>query len=423
MFDMGFYPDLRKLIKRLPRNADRQTMLFSATLNAYVKNLAWEYTENAREITIEAAQVTVDEIDQSLFHVSSDEKNRLLLHILRTEAPESVLLFCNTKKMSEVTAKRLRLNGFETEFIIGDMPQPKRLAVLNKFKKGALKCLVATDVAARGIDVDDLAMVINFDVPNEAENYVHRIGRTARAGKTGKAYTFCSEQDVYDLIPIERYLGFSIPVGTVPEDIATEEDKSAGKYIKLENYDDDRDYDRRENNRGRDNRDDNRHRGRASRSSDRRESRGRDSRDHGRREFSRENLAGRTRSPEKKQGAGQQGLHRDASRRDRREPLRENAARKPQGSRENAASQDPALLGLSMEERMKVYQERYRQEGGQNSSRENQRERPRRQQRQNVQQKPPAAVPVANPAENTRQLPLSPKGGILRKLKSLFGKK
>jgi ATP-dependent RNA helicase RhlB len=432
MFDMGFYPDLRKLIKRLPRNADRQTMLFSATLNAYVKNLAWEYTENAREITIEAAQVTVDEIDQSLFHVSSDEKTRLLLHILRTEAPESVLLFCNTKKMSEITAKRLRLNGFETEFIIGDMPQPKRLAVLNKFKKGTIKCLVSTDVAARGIDVDDLAMVINFDVPNEAENYVHRIGRTARAGKTGKAYTFCSEQDVYDLIPIERYLGFSIPVGAVPEDIAAEEDKSAGKYIKLENYDDDRDYDRRGNGRhefsGENSgskpqglRRDSRNRREFSKENSVSEPHGsrRDGRRDNRREFSRGNVAGRTRSPERQRGAGRQSLQRDVGHRDRREPLRENAA-----------SQDPALLSLTMEERMKVYQERYRQEGGQNPGRENQRERPRRQQmpprqqRQNVQQKPPVAVPLANPAEeNSGQLPLSPQGGILRKLKSLFGKK
>jgi ATP-dependent RNA helicase RhlB len=206
MFDMGFYPDLRTLIKVLPGSKNRQTMLFSATLNVSVKNLAWEYTNEAKEVTIEAENVTVDEIDQMLFHVSSDQKMKLLLGLLKKENPESVIVFCNTKRMSEVVAKRLRINGYEADFIIGDLPQSKRLQVIDSFKSGSLRMLVATDVAARGIDVDSLAMVINYDLPNEAENYVHRIGRTARAGKTGKAYSFCSEQDVYNLPAIERYV-------------------------------------------------------------------------------------------------------------------------------------------------------------------------------------------------------------------------
>ena len=211
MFDMGFYPDLRTLIKVLPGTDARQTMLFSATLNTYVKNLAWEYTDDAQEITIECEHITVSEIDQLLYHVSSDEKIKLLCGILTREKPESVIIFCNTKRTVEVVAKRLQYNGFEAEFIIGDLPQSKRLQIIDSFKKGTLKCLVATDVAARGIDVDNLAMVVNFDLPNEAENYVHRIGRTARAGKSGKAYTFCSEQDVYSLPPIERYIEMQIP--------------------------------------------------------------------------------------------------------------------------------------------------------------------------------------------------------------------
>jgi len=243
MFDMGFYPDLRKLIKVLPKTEERQTMLFSATLNTYVKNLAWEYTDNAQEITIEAEHITVDEIDQMLLHVSSDDKIKLLLGILKKEKAESVLIFCNTKRSCEVIAKRLGLNGIESEFIIGDLPQSKRLQVLNSFKSGSLTCLVATDVAARGIDVNDLAMVINFDLPNEAENYVHRIGRTARAGKSGKAYTFCSEQDVYNLPAIERYLGNSIPSSVACEEQFAE-DKSAGVYIKTGFYREDNDYER-----------------------------------------------------------------------------------------------------------------------------------------------------------------------------------
>ena len=235
MFDMGFYPDLRTLIKVIPAAEKRQTMLFSATLNSYVKNLAWEYTRDPAEITIEAQNITVDEIDQELLHVSSDDKMKLLLGIISAEKPESLIIFCNTKRTCEVVAKRLRRNGYESEFIIGDLPQSKRLAIMESFKAGKVKCLVATDVAARGIDVNDLAMVINYDLPNEAENYVHRIGRTARAGKSGKAYTFCSEQDVYSLPAIERYIEKQIPSRVADESMFCE-DKSAGVYIKTDSY-------------------------------------------------------------------------------------------------------------------------------------------------------------------------------------------
>ena len=244
MFDMGFYDDLRKILKKLPEAETRQTMLFSATLNTYVKNLAWEYTRDPIEITIEAENITVSEIQQELLHVSSDEKMKLLVGILKHENPESAIIFCNTKRSCEVIAKRLVINEIGAEFMIGDLPQSKRLAILKQFKAGEIKILVATDVAARGIDVDDLAMVINYDLPVEAENYVHRIGRTARAGKSGKAYTFCSEQDVYNLPAIERYIEMQIPA-TVAYPDQMEEDKSAGMYIKTENWRGDDDYDNR----------------------------------------------------------------------------------------------------------------------------------------------------------------------------------
>lgn len=233
MFDMGFYPDLRKLIKVLPNSDCRQTMLFSATLNSYVKNLAWEYTKDAKEITIEAENITVDEIDQELIHVSSEDKMALLVAILQKENPESVLVFCDTKKMCEIVSKRLRINGFENEYIIGDLPQVKRQKIMDSFKARKFKILVATDVAARGIDVSDLAMVVNYDLPVEPENYVHRIGRTARAGKSGKAYTFCSERDVYSLAPIERYIEKQIPSRVaIGDDLA--QDKSRDVYIHLD---------------------------------------------------------------------------------------------------------------------------------------------------------------------------------------------
>jgi ATP-dependent RNA helicase RhlB len=237
MFDMGFYPDLRKLIKVVPPADRRQTMLFSATLNAWVKNLAWEYTKSPFEIEIAPETVTVEEIVQVLYHVPSEDKMKLLLGILEQEKPESAIIFCNTKRYTEIVSRRLRMNGFDCEFIIGDLPQSRRLKVIDDVKAGKIKFLVATDVAARGLDIEGLAMVVNYDLPVEAENYVHRIGRTARAGKTGKAVTLASEQDVYELPAIERYIGKKIPSEiAVPELFA--EDKSAGQHVRTEFYED-----------------------------------------------------------------------------------------------------------------------------------------------------------------------------------------
>ncbi|MCL1837093.1 MAG: DEAD/DEAH box helicase, partial [Treponema sp.] len=237
MFDMGFYPDLRKLIRVVPPADRRQTMLFSATLNAWVKNLAWEYTREPFEIEIKPEIVTVEEVDQILYHVPSEEKMRLLLGVLEREKPESAVVFCNTKRYTEICAKRLRANGYDCEFIIGDLPQNRRLKVIDDVKAGKTKLLVATDVAARGLDIEGLSMVVNYDLPVEAENYVHRIGRTARAGKTGRAITLASEQDVYELPAIERYIGKKIPSEIAVADLYAE-DKSAGQHIRSEIYED-----------------------------------------------------------------------------------------------------------------------------------------------------------------------------------------
>ena len=318
MFDMGFYPDLRTLLKFLPAAEKRQTMLFSATLNSYVKNLAWEYTRNPAEITIDAEHITVDEIDQMLLHVSSDEKMKLLLGIIRRDAPESLIIFCNTKRSCEVVSKRLVLNGVESQFLIGDLPQKIRQQIMDDFKAGKVKCLVATDVAARGIDVNDLAMVINYDIPNEAENYVHRIGRTARAGKSGKAYTFCSEQDVYSLPPIERYVGKSIP-SSVADPALFVEDKSAGTYIRTDNYHEEY-HDRSEFGRRRAAEYERSHRG-----------------EHGDRRRS-ERGRGRGRYSERNREAGRE------YRRDRRVFNEEEESK---------------LATMSTEERMKLYKERF----------------------------------------------------------------
>jgi ATP-dependent RNA helicase RhlB len=237
MFDMGFYPDLRKLIKVVPPADRRQTLLFSATLNSWVKNLAWEYTKKPFEIEIKPEIVTVEEVDQILYHVPSEEKMKLLLGILKREQPESAIIFCNTKRYTEIVAKRLRMNGYTCEFIVGDLPQSRRLKVIDDVKAGKIKFLVATDVAARGLDIEGLAMVVNYDLPNEAENYVHRIGRTARAGKTGRAITLVSEQDVYELPAIERYIGKKLPSEIASAELHAD-DASAGQQIRTELYED-----------------------------------------------------------------------------------------------------------------------------------------------------------------------------------------
>ena len=212
MFDMGFIDDLRKLIRYLPPPAQRQTYLFSATLGLRVKDLAWEYMDNPKEIAIEPEHITVDLVTQELYHVGNHEKFSLLLGILEREKPDSALVFCNQKFMVEEIARRLRVNGVECEFIMGDLPQAKRLEIIERLKDHQIHILVATDVAARGLDVEALDLVVNYDLPDESESYVHRIGRTARAGKAGKAVSFACEKFVYNLMGIERLLGFKIPV-------------------------------------------------------------------------------------------------------------------------------------------------------------------------------------------------------------------
>ncbi len=227
MFDMGFIDDLRKLLRYLPPPKERQTFLFSATLNFRIKNLAWEYMDEPKEIVIEAETVTVDLVSQELYHVGSDEKFRVLLGLLARDKPASALIFCNQKFMAEEISRRLGINGYECEYIMGDLPQAKRLEVLNKLKAGKLSLLVATDVAARGLDINALDLVVNYDVPMDPESYVHRIGRTARAGAAGKAITLACEKFVYGLPAIEKYIETKIPVFPVTEELFGE-DKSSG---------------------------------------------------------------------------------------------------------------------------------------------------------------------------------------------------
>ncbi len=273
LFDMGFLPDLRKLVKMLPTLNERRTLLFSATMSVRVQNLAWEYMRDPAHIEIEPEQITVEEIEQSIYHVSRDEKMRMLIGILKKFQPPTAIIFSNTKFASVEVAKRLSLNGFPCEYIMGDMPQKKRLATINKIKNGDLRFLVATDVAARGLHINDLALVVNYDVPEDPESYVHRIGRTARAGREGRAVTLACERFVYGLPAIESYIGMKIPVAEVEEGLVGE-DQSAGMNVMHDHYlKRDRERDSRSGGRGRNDR-----RG-GNRNDRRRDSRPRNSRD------------------------------------------------------------------------------------------------------------------------------------------------
>ncbi len=223
LFDMGFYPDLQRMMRRLPPQGERITMLYSATLDTRVRNLAWKYMTEPAEIEIDPEQVTVETVVQELYHTSTDEKFRLLLGILERENPSHALIFTNMKVTAEEVAWRLTKNGYSCEYIMGDLPQKKRSSIIESMKNGQIRILVATDVAARGLHIDDLQLVINYDMPQDKENYVHRIGRTARAGKTGKAISLACEEYVFVLEDIESFISMKIPVVWADESLIRED--------------------------------------------------------------------------------------------------------------------------------------------------------------------------------------------------------
>jgi ATP-dependent RNA helicase RhlB len=249
LFDMGFYPDLRQMLRTMSPPEDRRTMLYSATLSPNVMNLAWEYMRDPGQIVIEPEHITVEKITQELYHVSTEEKFGVLLGIMKKENAKTVIIFTNTKHNAVRVAKRLEINGYETEYIMGDLPQAKRLKIIEDMKAGKTPVLVATDVAARGLHINGLDLVVNYDLPTEAENYVHRIGRTARAGNSGKAVSLACEKYVYGLKAIEEFANTKIPVSWFTDADAVD-DKSKGIHIQVD--DDDRSRDRDGRGRGRD---------------------------------------------------------------------------------------------------------------------------------------------------------------------------
>ena len=212
LFDLGFTKDMRYILRKLPHYEKRQSMLFSATLSYRVLALTYDYMNLPEFISVIPDEVTVDGVDQKLFHIGKREKLSLLLGFFEKEDSERILIFVNTKSGVEWLAQKLKGNKLPAEGITGDVPQRKRLRLMERFKDGRTKILVATDVASRGIHVEDISHAINYDIPQDPENYIHRIGRTARAGKKGVAISFACEEYVFHLEPIEDLLGYKIPV-------------------------------------------------------------------------------------------------------------------------------------------------------------------------------------------------------------------
>ena len=210
MLDMGFIRDIRQIIKLLPRQ--KQTMMFSATLPNEIKHLVDEILVNPKKVMVSSGNVTVEKINQSLYYVDKVNKAKLLLKLLEGNEIYNAIVFVRTQRNADTLCKKLNRAKITAETIHGGKSQNARVRALNNFKNDKARILVATDIAARGIDIDELTHVINFDVPHESESYVHRIGRTARAGAQGSAITFCCYDEKADLKAIEKFIKQEIPV-------------------------------------------------------------------------------------------------------------------------------------------------------------------------------------------------------------------
>ena len=215
MFDLGFIKDVRFLLRRLPERERRQCMLFSATLSHRVLELAYEHMNEAEKITVETEFVTADRVRQAVYFPATEEKIPLLIGLLSQIDAKRSMIFVNMKVTAEKVARKLERQGFLVGMLSGDVPQLKRQRLLGKFQRGEIELLIATDVAARGLHIPDVSHVFNYDLPHEAEDYVHRIGRTARLGAEGDAISFACDQYAMTLPEIEDFIGQKIPVHTV----------------------------------------------------------------------------------------------------------------------------------------------------------------------------------------------------------------
>jgi len=210
MLDMGFIPDVRRIVYQTPKKRDRQTLFFSATFNDDVMNLADQWTIDPMHVVTQPEQVAVDSVDQRFWHTAKADKAGTLVQFIQHKKPSHTLVFVNRRDQARYLVSHLSREGIQCEGLAGDIPQRKRLATLNRFKEGKTNLVVATDVAGRGIHVEGISHVINFDLPEDAEDYVHRIGRTGRAGASGISISFVSEDDAFNLPAIEEFIGTNI---------------------------------------------------------------------------------------------------------------------------------------------------------------------------------------------------------------------
>lgn len=211
MLDMGFIPDVKRIVSQLPRKGDRQTLLFSATLEEHILRMSSGWLVDPVVVESEPEKMVSENIEQTFYSVLRDEKLALVLYLLRTEPYDRVLVFGNRKDVNLRLQYDLARFGYQVPVLSGDIPQDKRIKILEKFRLGTEKIVIATDVAARGIHVDDVSLVINYDLPERAEDYVHRIGRTGRAGHKGKSISFLCEYGAYYLPEIEKLLNVQFP--------------------------------------------------------------------------------------------------------------------------------------------------------------------------------------------------------------------
>ncbi|AUI09243.1 MULTISPECIES: ATP-dependent RNA helicase RhlB [Stenotrophomonas] len=221
MFDLGFIKDIRFLLRRMPERTIRQTLLFSATLSHRVLELAYEHMNEPQKLVVEAETITAARVRQRIYFPADDEKIPLLLGLLSRSEGARTMVFVNTKVFVERVARSLEKAGYRVGVLSGDVPQKKRESLLNRFQKGQLEILVATDVAARGLHIDGIKYVYNYDLPFDAEDYVHRIGRTARLGEEGDAISFACERYAMGLPDIEAYIEQKIPSEPVTKELLT----------------------------------------------------------------------------------------------------------------------------------------------------------------------------------------------------------
>ena len=214
MLNMGFEEDIETILKDIPEG--RQTILFSATMNKRILEITKKYLKEPKNVKIKSKELTVDRIEQISLEVKQKMKDEIVMRLIDLNDPKKAVVFCNTKKKVDNLIEKLKNNGYKAECLHGDIKQAQRDRIMKRFKQGEFQILVATDVVARGIDVEELELVINYDIPQEEEYYVHRIGRTGRNGKIGKAYTFVVGKEKSKLLNIQKYANTKIIKGKIP---------------------------------------------------------------------------------------------------------------------------------------------------------------------------------------------------------------